>query len=119
MTTSWRWVALVSSLAAVGTPACHRAGPGTVDPAQAAYLEVQNQAFWDMNIYLVASGGRTRLGSVPGKSTRVLQIPQMYVQPGFLVQFMADPIGSSRTPFSQSIDIAPGETIVLVIPPSY
>jgi len=98
--------------------ACSRTSPGPVDPASASYLEVQNQSFWDMNIYLIRSGGRTRLGSVPGKSTRVLTIPEMFVSPGIQVQFMADPIGSSRTPYSQSIDIAPRETIVLVIPPT-
>ncbi len=101
----------------IGT-ACGRTPPGSVDPTSGSYLEVQNQSFWDMNIYLIRSGGRTRLGSVPGKSTRVLTIPEMFVSPGIPVQFMADPIGGSRTPYSQSIDIAPRETIVLVIPPS-
>jgi len=40
------------------------------------------------------------------------------VNPGLPIRFQADPIGSSRTPFSQEISVSPGDTLVLRIPPS-
>ena len=104
---------------AVAGPACagnRSAEP--VDPNAPAFVEVQNQSFYDMTVYVVRSGSRTRLGMVNGNSTAVFEIPRTFVNPGLPIRFMADPIGSSRTPFSQEIPVNPGDTIVLQIPPN-
>jgi hypothetical protein len=61
---------------------------------------------------------RVRLGIVSGNSTTMFPIPRSMVNPGMPIRFQADPIGSSRTPFSQEIGVSPGDTLVLRIPPS-
>lgn len=90
---------------------------GRVDPQAPAFVEVENQSFYDMTVYIVRSGARVRLGTVSGNSTVLLEIPRTYVNPGLAIRFMADPIGSTRTPYSQEIAVWPGDTIRLRIPP--
>jgi NaMN:DMB phosphoribosyltransferase len=48
------------------TAACSKQPPPPVDPMAAAYVEVQNQAFLDMTVYVIRSGQRIRLGQVSG-----------------------------------------------------
>ena len=81
-------------------------------------LRVENQAFLDMTIYVVQGSARIRLGQVRGNTTEVLVIPSQYVFGPTSLQFVADPVGSSRTPVSDRITVSPGDQVVLVIPPS-
>jgi len=110
----------VAGLAAVlmGLPACGKGPAPEVDPMEPAYVQVENQSFYDMTIYAWRSGMRMRLGIVSGNSTAMFPIPRSMANPGMPIRFQADPIGSSRTPFSQEISVSPGETLVLQIPPT-
>ncbi|MGH7699382.1 MAG: hypothetical protein ACREMJ_02525, partial [Gemmatimonadales bacterium] len=103
-------------LAAV--PAC--AGTAKPDedyvPRTETMLRVENQDFLDMNVYAIRSGQRVRLGSVPGLSTRVLSIPMSLVGGGASLRFLADPVGSARTPVSHEIFVQPGDVIEITIP---
>lgn len=109
---------LALTLVAIVTGGCARTAPAPVDPMEPSYLEVQNQSFYDMTVYVYRGGARIRLGTVSGNSTQVFEIPRSIANPGIPVRFMADPIGGARTPYSEEITILPGETIVLRIPPS-
>lgn len=80
-------------------------------------LRVENQAFLDMTIYVVRSGQRYRLGVANGNSTARFVIPASMVG-GVSLSFLADPIGSSRTPVSQEIVVTPGDEVMLFIPPA-
>jgi hypothetical protein len=104
-------------VAAVALQGCNRTPAAPVDPATPAMLEVENQAFNDMTIYVVRSGMRWRLGTVGGNSKAVFEIPRTMVNPGIPIRFQADPIGGNRAPVSQEIAVGPGETVVLRIPP--
>ncbi len=108
-------LALLALLAMAAACGGHRAG--TVDPQAAAMLEVENQSFYDVTIYIVRSGLRTRLGTVQGSSAGVFEIPRTFVNPGLPIRFLADPIGPTPTPYSQEIPVWPGDTIRLRIPP--
>jgi hypothetical protein len=100
-----------------GCGAARQGGPRGSDPV--TMLQVENQSFLDMNIYLVTSGGaRIRMGTASGNSSTNLQIPATYVFGGSELRFLADPIGSQRTPISQSITVFPGDTVRLIIPPN-
>ena len=101
-----------------GASACSKQPAGPVDPMAPAFVEVQNQAFLDMTIYVIRSGQRVRLGQVTGNSTATFELPRTMVNPGLPIRFQADPVGSSRAPFSQEIGVSPGDTVVLRIPPS-
>ena len=113
-----RTIALLLMAGLATLPACSKNPPASVDPLATAYVEVQNQGFYDMTIYAIRSGMRVRLGQVSGHSTATFELPRNLVNPGVPIRFQADPVGSSRTPFSQEIGINPGDTVVLRIPPS-
>jgi hypothetical protein len=109
---------LAPALAAVIALGCSRTPPAPVDPTTPAMVEVENQAFNDMTIYVIRSGMRMRLGTVFGNSKAVFEIPRTMVNPGLPIRFQADPIGGNRAPVTQEITVGPGETVVLRIPPS-
>ena len=82
-----------------------------------ATVRVQNQAWTEMTVYVVASGQRVRLGNVNGNSNTVLRLPESIVGMGRSVRFMVDPLGSSRTSNSFEIHVRPGEQVTITIPP--
>ena len=94
-----------------GVTACNKQPSAPVDPMAPAYVEVQNQGFYDMTVYII------RLGQVSGNSTATFELPRTMVNPGLPIRFQADPIGGNKTPFSQEIGVSPGDTVVLTIPP--
>ena len=120
-----RVIVLVTALA---LGACARAStttsPGDVEPSGAVQtetfgtLEVDNQAFNDMTIYVIEpSGQRSRIGTATGNSKTTLRIPARLLGGARTLRFQADPIGGTQTPISQEITVVPGEVVVLTIPP--
>lgn len=80
-------------------------------------VEVQNQGFADMVIYAVNGGQRIRLGLATGNSTKTFTIPRQLVRGAGPIRFLADPVGSNRTPVSEEMTVQPGEVVTLTIPP--
>jgi hypothetical protein len=105
-------------LSALAVLSCGKGPPPAVDPMEAAYLEVQNQSFYDMTVYAIRSGMRIRMGIVSGNQTQVFPIPRSLVNQGLPLRFMADPIGGRQSPYSEEIAVRPGDTIVIRIPPT-
>ena len=106
-------------LLALGLAACGSARqvpPGAEQPV--TRVRVENQSYLDMVIYLIAGAQRIRLGTAGGNATTSFRIPPQYVFGVSSLQFLADPIGSNRTPISDTITVAPGDEIRLVIPPT-
>ncbi len=109
-------VAVVAGSVSINACGASRQGPRGSDPPTT--LQVDNQRFLDMNIYLITSGGaRIRLGTANGNSTTNMRIPATYVFGGSEMRFLADPIGSQSTPISHSITVFPGDNVRLIIPP--
>ena len=82
-------------------------------------VRVENQAFLDMNIYILSDGGgRRRLGTVTGNTSQTFVIPKDIIGPANSVRFLAEPIGSNRAPVSNSLSVLPGQTVTLTIPPN-
>lgn len=82
-----------------------------------ATVRVDNQAFLDVNVYMLRSGQRTRLGTVTALSTRTFVLPRSVVGTAVTVQFLASFIGSSRAPVSEEVLVWEGDEIELRIPP--
>jgi hypothetical protein len=80
-------------------------------------IEVQNEDFNDMTVYVLANGARTRLGIAPGNKTTVLTIPDYLLNGVPVMRFVADPIGGNRTPVSEEVNVNPGDQLVMVILP--
>lgn len=109
-------VAVVAGSVSMSACGAARQGPRGSDPP--TMLQVDNQRFLDMNIYLITSGGaRIRLGTATGNSSTTMRIPATYVFGGTDLRFLADPIGAQSTPVSQSITVFPGDNVRLIIPP--
>jgi hypothetical protein len=99
-------------------PACTRSRsarpPAAVEPA---YVRISNQSWLDMNVYVLRSSQRIRLGTVGANQTQRFRLPQNLIFGATPLRFMADPIGSSRTAQSFEIVVSPGDEVTLTIPP--
>jgi hypothetical protein len=106
----------------VAPVACHNGPQPQNDDDQAEVqepttLDVMNQGFPDMTIYVVQSGQRIRLGLATGNATVQFVIPRAVVNtPATQLRFIADPIGGSRAPVSDEITVSPGDHVQLTIP---
>ena len=85
---------------------------------EAATVVVDNRALLDHTIYVLRGSQRIRLGVATGLQKTRLTIPNSIVLGATSLRFMADPIGSSRNPISEEINITPGDEIGLTIPPA-
>jgi hypothetical protein len=103
----------VSALALVNA-ACGARQAGVEGPeaglAREVTIEVENQNFNDARIYLVEFGRRTRLGNVPGNTTRVFRFRSVPQQ----VRFRVDFIGAGEFT-TTGIEISPGDELVLIV----
>lgn len=103
--------------------ACHNgAQPQTSDDdsqmVAETTLEVTNQWFADMDIYVVHSGQRLRLGLATGNATTDFVIPRAILNgPSIELRFVADPVGGTHAPVSDEITVSPGDAVQLTIPP--
>lgn len=104
-------------LATVAACSTFSRGTGTTDQNLPTVVEVDNQGFQDMDVYAVRSGQRWRLGLATGISKTMLTIPPPMVGGLTPLRFVADPIGGRRASVSQEITVAPGDTVVMTIPP--
>lgn len=105
---------LVGAAAAACAP---RAIGEEIHTGATATVRVDNQAFLDVNVYMLRSGQRTRLGTVTALSTRTFVLPRSIVGTAVTVQFLASFIGSSRAPVSEEVTVWEGDEVELRIPP--
>lgn len=101
-----------------GLVACSvRRDPNTADLREPTVVQVDNQGFLDMTVYAARSSQRVRLGIANGNAKTNFNIPSILMSGLTALHFVADPIGGRRTSVSQEITVAPGDTVVLTIPP--
>jgi hypothetical protein len=93
-------------------------GSGAADQNGPTVIQVDNQGFLDMNVFAMRSSQRVRLGTAPGNSKTNLTVPSSLVSGLTPLRFVADPIGGRRASVSEEITVAPGDTVVLTIPPA-
>ena len=110
-----RLVAVAAMAASLVLGACAGARSGA--PVERTTLVVENRGFADMAVYVVNGAQRIRLGTATGLSKTTLTIPPRVVGTARDLQFLADPIGGSRSGVSQSIYVHPGDRVTLLISP--
>lgn len=113
-----RSIALVLSFLSIVACSTMAPGSGGSDQNQPTVLQVDNQGFLDMTVYAARSAQRVRLGIANGASRTNLTVPPSLVSGLTPLRFIADPIGGSRASVSHEITVAPGDTVVMTIPPS-
>jgi len=103
-------------LLAVG--ACHR-GSFNNAPAGtqgAVGLVVQNQNFYDMDLYVVSEGLATRIGDVGGNSSAHFTLdPSFFPSSDFRI--IATPVGGNGRASSGPLSVGAGQTINFTIAP--
>jgi len=80
-------------------------------------VKVENQNFSDMDVFVLSSGSRVRLGMIHSLATEVFTIPPDIVRISPQVRFELHPIGARRNPISETITVMPGDQVQLTIPP--
>ena len=86
-------------------------------PADQPRLEVVNRSINDMDVYIIRSGQRVRLGLAPnGKTTRFALGPGLTIGAGTVV-FEAVPLLGGQTVSTDPTALPPNTTVTLDIPP--
>jgi hypothetical protein len=109
-------LALASCLVAAAS-ACRSSGSYDVSQqGNTATLVVQNQNFNDVDVYAVAGGLATRIGTVTGNSTTRFGLSEaLYTAPDFRV--VATPIGGNGRASTGPLVVSPGQTIEFTVAP--
>ncbi len=112
---------LATAVAAIAlTAACAPASQGLEDsPAprgrQVATVEVENNNWATMNVFVVQGSSRIRLGTVTSMNRAVFRIPTSLLSTSGGMRLVADPIGSLNAYTTSPIQVSPGERIEFTI----
>ena len=109
---------LISAAAVLSACASTQSAQERQQRNEPTILSVDNQALLDMTIYVLRGAERIRLGVAGGLRVTNLPIPSNLIFGATGLRFLADPIGSNRTPVSEEITVSPGDQIRLTIPPA-
>ena len=114
-----RFVPALLMATGISLAGCAHASQAPQDVPERTVLKVENQGFPDMNVFVLPEGSnRVRLGTVTGTSNAYFTLPAYLIRGIKELRFQALPIATPRGQVSQSITVTPGDTVVLVIPPS-
>ncbi len=117
--TAWGRMLMLTAMVCCMATACSRNSKEdpAAEPVPDTFLKVDNQQFLDMNVYVIRSSQRIRLGMATGNSTTRMRIPSNLLFGPTPLRFQADPIGGTRQPVSQEINVSAGDEVILIIPP--
>ena len=102
--------------ALVGMAACGPFHRGGGSPASVRFV---NESTDQVDVYAVASSGsRIRIGTVNAGSTVQLRVPETAIGGDGMVSIVARVFASSRTPSTGRLQLTPGQTIEVTLPPA-
>jgi hypothetical protein len=78
-------------------------------------VQVDNQNFSDMNVYLVTRGSRWLLGNVAGLTKTTLTVPAGLTPADLQVRLRAQAIGGRRTISTPTLIVPPGQQVYWTI----
>lgn len=117
----FRRLAIVGAFLAIAASACTtgRSEPrfliGERAPSRDIRVEVVNDNFLDMGVFVMVDGVNLRLGDVTGKSSESFTLDPARLSPSQGLRLLADPVGSRNAFLSDEVAVAPGSTVVLTI----
>lgn len=79
--------------------------------APSAIVQVTNNNWADMNVYMLRAGMRVRLGTVTTMGSRRFQVPKSMMSASGEVRLIADPIGSRGQFTTAPVQFWPGQTV--------
>lgn len=109
-------VALASLLFSFAVGGCHHGGFSNAPAGTqgAVSLNVQNQNFYDMDLYVVSEGLATRIGDVTGNSTGHFVLDPSFF-PTNEIRIIATPVGGNGRASSGPLNVGPGQSINFTI----
>ena len=113
-TRQWTRMALVLGLAMAGCAPAAKDGSRRGQAPQPLVV-VANRNFSDMNVMVVQSGARVRLGTMTGLSTRRFRLPRGVRGTSAEIRIVADHIGGTQTYQSPPVRMLPGQSLELTI----
>jgi hypothetical protein len=108
-------IGLLTLLAACGASRSPAAEPAPQSDRVSIPVQIDNQNFSDMNIYLISTGQRWLLGQSSGLSKATLTIPAGVVTATNRVRLLADPIGGSGRITTPLLIVPPGQRVYWTI----
>jgi hypothetical protein len=108
--------AVIASLLLSFAVGCHRGGFNNAPAGTqgAVRLVVQNQNFYDMDLYVVSEGLPTRVGDVTGNSSASFTLDPSFF-PSTELRIIATPVGGNGRASSGPLNVGPGQTIHFTI----
>ena len=106
-----------ATVAVFAATACVTAGARNSLPQEKTAIRVDNQSFADMTVYALRSSQRVRLGMAPGHTNTIFDVPRTLIAGLTPLRFIANPIGGNHASVSEEITVAPGDSVVMTIPP--
>ena len=83
--------------------------------SRAIQVQVDNQNFSDMNVYLVSGGARWLVGNVAGMTRATLTVPASLAPADQRVRFRAQTIGGRGTTTTPTLIVPPGQQVYWTI----
>jgi hypothetical protein len=87
--------------------------PGDIAPSDQIFVHVKNQNFYDMDVFAVADGLATRIGTVSGNGERNFVVSSSLAVQDFSI--VAAPIGGWGRATTGALNVTPGQTIDFTI----
>lgn len=97
--------------------ACASNPPPSGATTKDAVVSVDNQAAYDMDVYVRQQDGSVRLGFAPSKQVTRLPIPAAFIAGSGIIRFEARPKPAGERELSDPFTVRPGDELNWVIPP--
>ena len=117
-----RFYLAAAALAAFAATSCSKqtapspfTGGAAGREAREIRIEVVNNNFADMTIYVMDSGTNFRVGDVTGKTTARFTLDPNQISPSAGLRLLADPIGSRDAFLTDPVSAGPGSFVVFTI----
>jgi len=81
-------------------------------------VEVVNDNFLDMGVFVMEGSSNFRLGDVTGKSKATFTLDLDMISPARGLRLLADPVGSRDAYLSDPVTVNPGVVVVFNIAPA-
>lgn len=108
---SLRYLLVATTIMGAATGCSGHRKTSPVEPAAPATLRVENRNWLDVDVFVVQSGHRTRLGTVTATSAKSFTFPHSLILQQAPVQLLAAPIGAPRSLVTESIVLKSGTRV--------
>ena len=107
-------LSLLLVLTAVAAGGCAASQEAAV--AGETTLEVENDNFYDVNVYVEREGQRFRLGTVTGKTTQMFALPESASLAAARMRVLYRAIGPGESAATEELIVDPGDALYVLIP---